>query len=259
MLEIIHITKHFSQGWFKKTTIYAVQDVSFTVPRGKTFGLMGTSGSGKSTVARLIAGLLKPTAGEIKYHGKNLSLLSSSELQPFRRKIQLLLQHPTLSLDPRQTMLEAILEPLFAHKLIKSRRQGLDKIEHLLSLTKLSADILPKYPWQISGGQAQRIALARVLGLEPEVIIADEPTSMLDLSVQAQILTLLKDIQQQTALSLLLISHDPDVIKACAEQAAIMTNGQITAIGHPADILADSSGLLTLRRAVTKLSTGGLP
>lgn len=259
MLEIIQLTKYFSQGWLKRTTTYAVQDVSFTIPVGKTFGLMGTSGSGKSTVAKLITGLLQPTAGEIKYQGNKLTRLSRSHWQPFRRKIQLISQQPTLSLDPRQTMLDALLEPLFAHKLIKSRRQGLDKIEHLLTLTKLSSDILPKYPWQISGGQAQRIAIARVLGLEPEVIIADEPTSMLDLSVQAQILTLLKDIQKQTSLSLLLISHDPDVIKACADQAAIMVNGKIVASGHPVDILAQSSSLLDLRRSILHKRTGGIP
>jgi ABC-type glutathione transport system ATPase component len=259
MLEINQLTKHFSEGWLKKTITYAVQDVSFTLPAGKTFGLMGTSGSGKSTVAKLITGLLRPTAGEIKYQGSKLTGLSRSHWQPFRRKIQLIFQQPTQSLDPRQTILDALLEPLFAHKIVSSRRQGLVKIEHLLTLTKLSADILPKYPWQISGGQAQRIAIARVLGLEPEIIIADEPTSMLDLSVQAQILTLLKDIQNQTALSLLLISHDPDVVKACADQAAIMVSGKIVAAGHPADILPQSGSLLALRRSILQQCTGGIP
>ncbi len=259
MLEINRLTKHFSQGWLRQTTTYAVQDVSFTLPAGKTFGLMGTSGSGKSTVAKLITGLLRPTAGEIRYQGSKLTGLSRSGWQPFRRKIQLIFQQPTLSLDPRQTMLDAMLEPLLAHKLISSRRQGFDKIEQLLTLTQLSAEILPKYSWQISGGQAQRIAIARVLGLEPEVIIADEPTAMLDLSVQAQILTLLKDIQQQASLSLLLISHDPDVIKACADQAAIMANGKIAAAGHPADILPQPGGLLSLRRSILHQCTGGLP
>ena len=259
MLEVVHVTKHFSQGWLPKTTTCAVQDVSFTLPAGKTFGLMGTSGSGKSTIARLITGLLQPTSGEIKYQGNRLNCPSRSQWQPFRRKIQLIFQQPTLSFDPRQTMLAALLEPLLAHKLVKSRSQGLAKIEQLLTLTKLSADILPKYPWQISGGQAQRIAIARVLGLEPEVVIADEPTSMLDLSVQAQILTLLKAVQKQTALTLLLISHDPDVIKACADQAAIMVNGKITASGRPADILPPSTGLLDLRRSILHQNPGGLP
>ncbi len=247
MLEIIHVTKQFSHGWFKKTATRAVQDVSFTVPAGKTFGLMGTSGSGKSTVARLITGLLQPTGGEIKYQGSRLTGLSRAQWQPYRRKIQLIFQQPLLSLDPRQTMLNALLEPLFAHRLVKSRRHGLDKVEQVLALTMLTTDILPKYPWQISGGQAQRLAIARALGLEPEVLIADEPTSMLDLSVQAQILTLLKAIQQQTSLSLLLIAHDPAVIKACADQAALMVDGRITARGRPADILPPADSLLDLR------------
>lgn len=259
MLEVNRLTKHFSQGWLRQTTTYAVQDVSFTLPAGKTFGLMGTSGSGKSTVAKLITGLLRPTAGEIRYQGSKLTGLARSGWQPFRRKIQLIFQQPTLSLDPRQTILDTLLEPLFAHKIVNSRRQGLDKIEHLLTLTQLSADILPKYPWQISGGQAQRIAIARVLGLEPEVIIADEPTAMLDLSVQAQILTLLKNIQNQTALSLLLISHDPDVVKACADQAAIMINGKIAAAGHPADILPQAGSLLALRRSILPRCKGEVP
>jgi len=211
---------------------------------------MGTSGSGKSTVARLIAGLIRPTAGQIVYQGTALTNLSATQRQPFRRKLQMVFQHPGLALDPRQTIADALLEPLYVHKLIHSQRQGLNKLESLLHITQLSPDVLQKYPWQISGGQAQRIVIARALGLEPEVLIADEPTAMLDISVQAQILTLLKTIQQQTGLSLILISHDPDVIKACADHMISMMNGKVAASGVPSKILTQSDSLFSLRQAM---------
>ena len=250
MLEVIQLTKHFTQGLLKKKTTYAVQDVSFQVPPGKNLGIMGTSGSGKSTVARLIAGLIRPTTGEIVYQGTALTNLSAAQRKPFRRKLQMVFQHPGLALDPRQTIADALLEPLYVHKLIQSRHQALSKLESLLHITQLSPDVLQKYPWQISGGQAQRIVIARALGLEPEVLIADEPTAMLDISVQAQILTLLKTIQQQTGLSLILISHDPDVIKACADHMISMMNGKVAAAGVPSKILTQSDSLFSLRQAM---------
>lgn len=258
MLEVIQLTKHFTQGLLTKKTTYAVQDVSFQVLPGKTLGIMGTSGSGKSTVARLIAGLIRPTAGEIVYQGTALTNLSVAQRKPFRRKLQMVFQHPSLALDPRQTIADALLEPLYVHKLVHSRHQALSKLESLLHITQLSPDVLQKYPWQISGGQAQRIVIARALGLEPEVLIADEPTAMLDISVQAQILTLLKTIQQQTGLSLILISHDPDVIKACADYMVSMVNGKITVTGVPTEILTQSGNLFSLRQAILNQSIGGI-
>ncbi|TWH51671.1 ABC transporter ATP-binding protein [Sporomusa sp. KB1] len=258
MLEVIQLTKHFTQGLLKRKTTYAVQNVSFQVPPGKTLGIMGTSGSGKSTVARLIAGLIRPTAGQIVYQGTVLSSLPAAELRHFHRKLQLVCQHPGLALDPRQTIADALLEPLYVHKLIQSRSQALSKLDNLLHITQLSPDVLPKYPWQISGGQAQRIVIARALGLEPEVLIADEPTAMLDISVQAQILTLLKTIQQQTGLSLILISHDPDVIKACADHMISMVNGKVAASGRPSELLTQSGNLFSLRQAMLNQSNGGI-
>ncbi|WP_371366800.1 Oligopeptide transport ATP-binding protein OppF [Sporomusa rhizae] len=258
MLEAINLTKYFTQGLLNQKTICAVENVSFQVPPGKTLGIMGTSGSGKTTVAKLLAGLIRPTAGQIVYKGTVLSELSSAQARLFRSKLQMIFQHPSLALDPRQTIVDALLEPLFVHKLIDSRRQGLAKIDSLLHLTQLSADILPKYPWQISGGQAQRIVIARALGLEPELLIADEPTAMLDVSIQAQILTLLNDIQRQTGLSLILISHDPDVIRACADRMIGMEEGKVVMNGIPAAILPPSDGLFALRNTLPTYNTGGL-
>ncbi|SDE81926.1 ABC transporter ATP-binding protein [Sporomusa acidovorans] len=250
MLEVIHLTKYFIHGLLTKNITYAVRDVSFQVAPGKTLGIMGASGSGKSTLARLIAGLLPPTAGQVVYQGSSLTRLTASQRKLFCRKLQMIFQHPGLALDPRQTIGSALLEPLYVHKLIHSRRQGLDKLDKLLHITQLSPDVLAKYPWQISGGQAQRIVIARALGLEPEVIIADEPTAMLDNSVQAQILALLKTVQQQTGLSLILISHDPDIIKSCADHMVSMANGKIVIAGLPSEILPRSGGLFSLRQAM---------
>lgn len=258
MLEVIHLTKQFTQGFLKKETTFAVEDVSFHVLTGKALGIMGTSGSGKSTVGRLIAGLIRPTSGQIVYQGTVLTNLPAAQRKLFHRKLQMVFQHPGLALDPRQTIADALLEPLYVHKLVQSRHQALSKLDSLLHITQLSPNILPKYPWQISGGQAQRIVIARALGLEPEVLIADEPTAMLDISVQAQILTLLKTIQQQTGLSLILISHDSDVIKACADHVVRMANGRIAATGPPSDILTQTGSLFSLRKVLLKQNNGGI-
>ena len=258
MLEVIELTKKYTQGFLNKQSTTAVDTISFQLPPGKTLGIMGTSGSGKSTVAKLITGLIPPTAGQIIYQGTDLSGLPASQRTLFRRKLQMVFQHPTLALDPRQTIVDALLEPLYVHKLIHSRRQAINKLDRLLQLTQLSPDVLIKYPWQISGGQAQRIVIARALGLEPEVLIADEPTAMLDVSVQAQILTLLKTIQQQHDLSLIIISHDPDVIRVCADHVICMDKGRITAAGPPSDLLPRPNSLFTLRQACLKQTQGGI-
>lgn len=169
------------------------------------------------------------------------------QFRPFRRKIQIIFQQPLLALDPRQTIGDALLEPLFLHRLIQSRRQGEEKIRELLELTHLPAEVLPRLPGQLSGGQAQRVAIARSLSLDPAMIVADEPTAMLDLSVQAQILALLKSLQLKKNVGILLISHDPDVIRACAEQAVIMAEGEIAAAGKTEDLLPATAGLFVLR------------
>ncbi|MGI6647608.1 MAG: ABC transporter ATP-binding protein [Bacillota bacterium] len=241
MLVVENLTKKFKSGLFKTTTVQAVNDVSFTLRPGEAFGLIGNSGSGKSTLARLLVRLLEPSAGRVIYQGTDLTALPLNRFQPYRQKIQLIFQQPTLALNPRRTVWESLTEPWFRHGLVKTREQARAKAADLMALTNLSEEVLERYPRQISGGQAQRVIIARSLGMEPEIIIADEPTSMLDVSVQAQILRLLKVLQQERGISILLISHDPSVIKSCCDRVALIQAGQIVAVGEPSTVLAKSN------------------
>lgn len=237
MLSVENLTKYFRRSIFDRHPVYAVNQVSFTLQPGQALGLMGKSGSGKSTIGRLLARLIEPSDGRIIYQETDITALTEKQLRPYRHKLQIIFQQPVLALDPKQTIKDALLEPLLAHKLVKSRQQAMNKIADLLSLTNLSTEILARYPRQISGGQAQRIVIARALTLEPEVIIADEATAMLDISVQAQILTLLKQLQQQLKISIVLISHDEAVIRAFCNKVVMLDQGKVTAIGTPETIL----------------------
>lgn len=226
MLVVENLSKSYSRGYFK-TPVHAVSNVSFNINRGEAFGLMGTNGSGKSTVAHLILRLDKADGGKVLFHGRDLLTLSKKEFSPFRRKIQIIFQQPLQALDPKQTVFNAIAEPLLVHRLVDSNQTARQKVEELLALTNLSDEILDRFPHEISGGQAQRVAIARALSLGPELLIADEPTSMLDISIQAQILTLLKQLQLKHGISILLISHDLSVVRHFCDRMAVLQAGQI--------------------------------
>ncbi|MER3601927.1 MAG: peptide ABC transporter ATP-binding protein [Nitrososphaerota archaeon] len=212
--------------------VKAVDGISFEVRRGETFGLVGESGSGKTTVAKCVLRLLEPTSGQILFDGREITTLKESELRPFRRKVQMIFQDPYASLDPRQTVKGALVEALkTAHPAITPREAG-DRALELISLMGLNEDHLYRFPHEFSGGQRQRIAIARALATDPEMLILDEPTSFLDVSVQAQILNLLKELQAKLGLTYLFISHNLNVISYMCDRVGVMYLGKLMELGE---------------------------
>ena len=225
---------------FKATPFSAVSDVSFEVKRGTTLALVGESGSGKSTVAKMLLGLEKPTAGEIQIAGKNLSELNRRELFEMRRHMQPVFQDPYGSLDPLMNIANAIAEPLVPHK-IGNRKERQQRVRELLEQVSLPWSVSSRYPNELSGGQRQRVAIARALALKPEIVILDEAVSALDVLVQAQILDLLAELQNELNLTYLFITHDLAVVRAIADQVAVMNKGEIVEFGETASIFKQPS------------------
>lgn len=214
----------------KLTDVKAVDDVSFVVRRGETLGLVGESGSGKTTIGRCIIQLEKPTDGEVLFEGVNLTTLNRSEMRPFRRKIQMVFQDPYSSLNPRMKVLNIVGEALTIHKLTHSKREYRLRVGELLEQVGLNPDMASRYPHEFSGGQRQRIGVARALAVEPQFIVADEPVSALDVSIQAQLINLLKDIQQEMDLTYLIIAHDLAVVRHVSDRIAVMYLGKLMEI-----------------------------
>ncbi|WP_374621628.1 ABC transporter ATP-binding protein [Devosia sp.] len=210
--------------------VKAVRDVSFDIPRGKTFGLVGESGSGKSTTARLVLRLVEPTAGTIRFRGQDLSSLSAGALRRERRHMQMIFQDPFGSLNPRMSIRETLTEPQLVHGL-GTPEERLKTAERLLSEISLPRTALDRYAHEFSGGQRQRIAIARALATNPELIVADEPVSALDVSVQAQVLNLMRDLQDRHGTTMLFISHDLRVVQFMCEEIAVMYLGEIVEQG----------------------------
>lgn len=210
-------------------TLEVFRNVSFSVSRGETLGLFGKSGSGKTTIGKCIVGLERPTGGEIRVQGANVLNMGKKEFRKLRPKIQMIFQHPETSLDPRMKAFENLIEPLKLHSGLK-QEVLLKRGEELAELTGLRPEHLARYPVQLSGGEIQRIVLARIMALSPDFIVADEPTSMLDVSVQAQILRLMQKLQRETGVSYLLISHDLEVLRKVCHRIAYLDNGTITSI-----------------------------
>jgi peptide/nickel transport system ATP-binding protein len=227
LIEIRGLRKHFGAG---SHPVRAVDDVSFSIRAGETLGLVGESGSGKSTIGRLLTRLLDPTAGEMLYHAdgatRDLARLSQSQYRPLRSAIQIIFQDPYASLNPRLTVGDAIAEPLIAHGLA-TRRAARERVLHLLDVVGLAPFHYNRYPHEFSGGQRQRVGIARALVLEPEFIVADEPVSALDVSIQAQILNLLERIQAEFGLTFLFISHDLGVIRHISSRVLVMYLGKM--------------------------------
>lgn len=233
LLNVENLKKHFpiTKGILSKTVGYvrAVDGVNLTIHKGETVGLVGESGCGKSTVGRLVTGLLKPTAGRIQFNNESLESMTRATMKTLRRKVQFVFQDPYSSLNPRMIVKDIIGEPLEVHDLLKGNDK-VERITQLLETVGLSREDIHKFPHQFSGGQRQRIGIARALATEPELIICDEAVSALDVSVQAQILNLLKELQQKIGLAYLFISHDLNVVKYISDRVSVMYLGEIVEV-----------------------------
>jgi oligopeptide/dipeptide ABC transporter ATP-binding protein len=241
ILQVDGLKKYFPirRGFFQKITgwVRAVEDVSFTIEKRKTLGLVGESGCGKTTVARLILRLIDADAGQILFNGLDMTKLDEKEMQPLRKEIQIIFQDPYGSLNPRMTVGQSITEGLKIAGFHKSSEQQ-QRLEDLLKMVGMSPASIDRFPHEFSGGQRQRIGIARALSVEPALIICDEPVSALDVSIQAQIINLLKDLQRQLGLSYLFISHDLNVVGYICDLVAVMYKGHIMEYA-PADVIFD--------------------
>jgi oligopeptide/dipeptide ABC transporter ATP-binding protein len=238
LLEVSGVRKRFTQqrgAWSAPATVYAVEDVSFHLAEGETLGIVGESGCGKSTLARMVIRLIEPNAGTIRLDGSDISHATQAELRPLRRRMQMVFQDPYGSLNPRMPAAEAVGEPLRVHGVLAGSALE-DKVADLFRRVGLRRDQLRNRPSQFSGGQRQRLAIARALALDPALIVADEPVSALDVSIQAQIVNLLKDIQAERGLAYLFISHDLRIVRHISDRVAVMYLGRIVETGTTASL-----------------------
>ncbi|WP_019201862.1 ABC transporter ATP-binding protein [Tsukamurella sp. 1534] len=241
---------------FQSTDFRAVNDVSFTMQRGTTTAVVGESGSGKSTVAQMVLGLLEPTSGTVEFDGVDVSTLSGAEAKTFRRRVQPVFQNPYGSLDPMYSVYRAISEPLVVHG-IGDKNSRIDRAKELLDMVALPVDTLHRYPNELSGGQRQRVAIARALALNPEVVVLDEAVSALDVLVQAQILTLLENLQKELGLTYLFITHDLAVVKQIAHQTLVMSKGEVVDAG-PTDRVYDNPSSDYTRSLIDAIPGGSI-
>jgi oligopeptide/dipeptide ABC transporter ATP-binding protein len=231
ILEVRNLVKHFEVGGGmfggRRGIVRAVDGVSFTLRRGETLGLVGESGCGKTTTGRCILQLEQPTSGEIVFEGRSLAGLDPSELRAVRRRMQVIFQDPYSSLNPRMTVGDMVGEPLSVHGIVKGAGARRDRVRELLRQVGLLPQHALRYPHQMSGGQRQRVGIARALAMEPSLIICDEPVSALDVSIQAQIINLLEDLQSELGLTYLFIAHDLAVVRHISDRVAVMYLGKI--------------------------------
>ena len=224
LLDVQHLKKYFNTSG---GMLHAVDDVSFQIERGKTLGIVGESGCGKSTIGRTILRLLEPTAGRVVFDGVDLTALSKEELRIMRQKMQIIFQDPFSSLDPRMTVSQIIAEPLKLHGIIRDRKAREERVLELMDTVGLAERLYNTYPHELDGGRRQRIGIARALAMKPKFIVCDEPVSALDVSIQAQILNLMEDIQDQEGLTYIFITHDLSVVNHFADDIAVMYMGRM--------------------------------
>ena len=234
ILEVRDLVKHFAIGGGvlggKQGVVKAVDGVSFAIRRGETLGLVGESGCGKTTTGRCILQLERPTSGQIVFEGRELTGLDQSALRPVRRRMQVIFQDPYSSLNPRMTIGQIIDEPLYVHGIVPERRARAARVKDLLSRAGLLPAMAERYPHELSGGQRQRVGIARALAMEPSLIVCDEPVSALDVSIQAQIINLLEDLQAELGLTYLFVAHDLSVVRHISDRVAVMYLGRIVEI-----------------------------
>lgn len=250
LLKVNHLKVYYPVrgGFFRRVVDYvkAVDDISFEIREGETYGLVGESGCGKTTTGRTIIGLLKATSGEILFNDVDLTKLKRREFFQYRRDIQMIFQDPYSSLNPKKRILDIVAEPFRNYEKF-SQQEEKRRVQELLERVGISPDSIYKYPHEFSGGQRQRIGIARALALKPKLIIADEPVSALDVSVQAQVLNFMKDIQEEFKLSYLFISHDLGIIRHMCDRIGIMYRGRLVEEGTGEDIYTNPQHIYTKR------------
>ncbi|MDR3332014.1 MAG: ATP-binding cassette domain-containing protein [Synergistaceae bacterium] len=261
MLDVVNLVKHFPVKHDRRAVVHAVDDVSFSVERGRVFGLVGESGCGKSTCARTIIRIYEPTSGSIIVDGEDYASKPERELSPLRRKMQMIFQDPYSSLNARMTVHDIIAEPLRAHGICASRRETGEAVRDALEGVGLSGKHADRYAHEFSGGQRQRIGIARALIMRPEIIICDEPISALDVSIQAQVVNMLRDFQERFSLTYLFIAHDLSMVRYVSDVIGVMYLGKLVEVCPAAEIYEDplhpyTQGLL---RAVPIPSRRGAP
>ena len=243
LLRVTDLVKHYStKGGFLRSgsqTVRAVDHISFEVAPGETLGVVGESGCGKSTTGRCLLRLVEPTSGQIWFKGQDVTALDTGKLRALRRDMQIIFQDPYASLDPRMTVGAIIGEALDIHGLAKSAAEHRDRVVQLLETVGLRADHMRRYPHEFSGGQRQRIGIARALAVEPKLIVCDEPVSALDVSVQAQVINLLEDLQQRLSLTYVFIAHDLSVVEHISDRVAVMYLGRIVEMAAAQDLYAN--------------------
>jgi oligopeptide transport system ATP-binding protein len=260
-LEVKNIKKYFpiKRGLLMRETgqVKAVDDVSFTLKKGETLGLVGESGCGKSTLGRTLLRLYEPTAGEIFFKGENFAAVKGENLRKMRKNMQMIFQDPYASLDPRMTIGQILQQPFEIHNLLTPVERA-EEAKKLLETVGLKASQINRYPHEFSGGQRQRISIARAIALHPELVIADEPVSALDVSIQAQILNLLKDLQERLELTYIFVSHDLGVIEHACDRVAVMYLGKIVEIGTRDEIFQNPQHPYTqaLLQAIPRIGAG---
>jgi len=241
LLEVEGLTKTFRMrrrlGRRQSDVVRAVDGISFEVHEGETLGLVGESGSGKSTTGYCVLQLLKPTSGSVRFNGRELTGISRAELRATRRELQIVFQDPYSSLDPRLTVEQIVVDPLEVHR-VGDRASRRRRVQELLELVGIEPSHAQRYPHEFSGGQRQRIGIARALALDPKLLVCDEPVSALDVSIQAQILNLLNDLQERLGLAYLFIAHDLAVVRAVSDRIAVMRRGKIVEVGDADEVYA---------------------